>query len=170
MTKYSAEFKLQVVQHYLTQEVGATKTAKHFGIDQPTVRAWVALYRTHGDAGLVKRQSKPDAKYKVKVIKWMAANGCSAFQACAHFNIRSPIAVRRWQRLYNEGGIDALTRPPRPKNMPKAYKPLDKPPSEMTPEELMRELQYLRAENAYLKKLEALVQSRKSALKTKRGS
>lgn len=43
-----------------------------------------------------------------------------------------------------------------------------KPSSEMTEKELREELDYLRAENAVLKKLEALAQARKKKAKTKR--
>ena len=45
----------------------------------------------------------------------------------------------------------------------------DKPDNEKTPAELKRELQYLRAENAYLKKLDARLWERK-ANQTKQGS
>ncbi len=48
----------------------------------------------------------------------------------------------------------------KPKNIP----PLtDKELEKLSPEELRAELRYLRAENAYLKKLKALVQSEKMA-------
>ena len=45
----------------------------------------------------------------------------------------------------------------------------DKPDNEKTPTELKRELQYLRAENAYLKKLDARLREREQAT-TKQGS
>ena len=45
----------------------------------------------------------------------------------------------------------------------------DKPDNEKTPAELKRELQYLRAENAYLKKLDALLREKEQAVK-KQGS
>ena len=43
----------------------------------------------------------------------------------------------------------------------------EKPLEEMTREELLEEVEYRRAEVAYLKKLRALVQSRQSATKPK---
>lgn len=50
----------------------------------------------------------------------------------------------------------------KPKNIP----PLtDKELEKLSPEELRAELRYLRAENAYLKKLKALVQSEKNGKK-----
>ena len=45
----------------------------------------------------------------------------------------------------------------------KPFKPTNKPVEEMTQAELMRELQYRRAETAYLKKLEAVLQARESS-------
>jgi transposase len=49
----------------------------------------------------------------------------------------------------------------------KPFKPPTKPLSELTQAELARYVEYLQAENAYLKKLEALVQSKKQAAQTK---
>ncbi|TMS80197.1 transposase, partial [Pseudoalteromonas sp. S554] len=43
-----------------------------------------------------------------------------------------------------------------------------KPSADMSEKELREELDYLRAENAVLKKLEALAQARKKKAKTKR--
>lgn len=42
------------------------------------------------------------------------------------------------------------------------------PDSARSQEDLLRELEYLRAENAYLKKLDALIQSKKEAARKKR--
>jgi len=47
------------------------------------------------------------------------------------------------------------------------FKPTNKPVSAMSIKELARELEYRRAEVAYLKKLEALIQEQKLAQETK---
>ena len=46
MAKYSLEFKLEVVQNYLSNDNddGFRKTAHKFGLDQGTVRQWTAVY------------------------------------------------------------------------------------------------------------------------------
>jgi transposase len=71
--------------------------------------------------------------------------------------------ILQWQRLYNEGDITAL----QPKSKGRLSMSqfnikalLKKPISELTPEELRRRLEYAEAETAYLKKLEALAQSK----------
>lgn len=54
--------------------------------------------------------------------------------------------------------------------MSKPFKPLvptNKPVTQMTPEELMQELEYRRVETDYLKKLEALAQQKYLASKNK---
>jgi transposase len=71
--------------------------------------------------------------------------------------------ILQWQKLYNGGGIAALAnrpigRPPMPHFNIKAL--LKKPISELTPAEMRRRLEYAEAEAAYLKKLEALAQSK----------
>lgn len=71
------------------------------------------------------------------------------------------------------GGLDALASKPRgrPKKMPIA-KPPTKPAAQgqdtRTVEELRKENEYLRAEVAYLKKLDALIQAKKAAARKKR--
>ncbi|MGC6232997.1 hypothetical protein VU677_19870 [Hafnia paralvei] len=51
--------------------------------------------------------------------------------------------------------------------MPAKPKDRNRPPEEMTREELLEELEYRRAEMAYLKKLDALIQQKKLAQQKK---
>ncbi|QTA14000.1 helix-turn-helix domain containing protein [Escherichia albertii] len=98
----------------------------------------------------------------------------STREVTARFNISDRSVVQRWLRIYNTLGAEGLLKRKqgRSKSLNKDTKPqkaqeeLEKSPEELSPEELRDELRYLRAENAYLKKLEALVQSKK--LKKKR--
>jgi transposase len=94
-------------------------------------------------------------------------NELSFGQTAAAFNIRNHSAVGRWERMYREGGLDALIPRPRgrAKQMPSpTTKPEPSPDDEKrTREELLAELNQLRMENAYLKKLQALVQARSKA-------
>lgn len=48
--------------------------------------------------------------------------------------------------------------------------PAQKPDSELTHEELLKELEYLRAENAFLKKYDALLRKEEAAQNKKRTS
>jgi transposase-like protein len=172
MAKYSTEFKLEVVKFHLSKKAGSRMTGQFFGIDEAIVRKWVDAYICHGLLGLKKPYSPYTTEFKLSVLKAISSGDFSVRHACAHFNIPAQSTILTWQRLYNEGGIDALNRlrgRPKPMSTPtKPYQPSNKPVEELTPEELILEVQYRRAEVAYLKKLDALIQAKKSAPKTKR--
>jgi len=106
------------------------------------------------------------------VLQRMRHEELSARQAVVLFDIRGGTGViSAWQRRYHEGGLDALKPKPREMKTPKP-----KPPQLQSPqaddahdlETLRKENEYLRAEVAYLKKLEALVRARRQAAQTKR--
>lgn len=93
----------------------------------------------------------------------MAQHQISARPAAAHFGIGSMTTILQWQKLYNEGGITALAnrqRGQQPMSQFNIKALLKKPISELTPAEMRRRLEAAEAEAAYLKKLEALAQSK----------
>jgi len=73
--------------------------------------------------------------------------------------------VALWDKIYRERGRDALlnSRRGRPSAMFQSHKkpPASKRDEEKSPEELLAEVRYLRAEVDYLKKLKALTQQGK---------
>lgn len=171
MTKYSTDFKQRVVQYHEQHGGGTKRTATHFGIDRSGVRKWFAAYQQHGHSGLIRQPSHYSAQFKLQVLQTMDEKHWSIRQTCAFFNIQAFSTLRTWQRLYNEGGADALIHRPRGRPMSRSKKSLPsepKPLASLTPEEMQEELEYLRAENAYLKKREALIQAKRSAAKKKR--
>ncbi len=53
MSKHDEQFKLKVVLDYLSERVGSFKTVgQAHGVNEATVRKWVANYREHGSLGL----------------------------------------------------------------------------------------------------------------------
>ena len=171
MSKYSIDFKLEVINHYLSGKEGFTATAKRYEVKFTHVRKWVHAYKAHGHKSLIKTYTHYSGVFKLSVLKAMAQDQLSISQAAARFNIAAPSTIAVWQRLYNEGGITALEPKPRGRpSMPKRHEIqalLAKPSSELTPDELLRKLHYLEVENAYLKKLQALAQQKHLASKNK---
>ena len=90
----------------------------------------------------------------------MHENHLSLQETAFHFNLGHHDIVNRWERIYYEEGPQALyeERRGRKKNM--SSKPRKKKLSKENEEDLIEEVQRLRMENAYLKKLQALVQER----------
>jgi transposase len=171
--KHTEQFKLSVVQHYLDGVVGFRQVASQHGLSAALVRAWVARFRLHGEAGLTPGQRQPyTPEFKLSVLRHMWDNGLSYRQTAAVFNLPSSSHIGEWERRYQSGGPDGLCR--RPKSLPNKMKsPTGKPaPSapdqERTHEDLLKELNWLRMENAYLKKLKALREAKSAAAKKRK--
>ena len=164
MSKYSARLKSRVVQDYLSSERGGYgEVGRQHGVGQGTVRKWVAAWRAHGEAAFKKKYSFYDGPFKLKVLQFMHTKALSCRETAAIFDIRNPGAINVWKRRYDSGGMQALEPRPRGRsvNQPKPSAPSvsSKPDEARTKEELLKELNYLRMENAYLKKLDALIRS-----------
>lgn len=163
MAKYDEHFKLTLVQQYLNGAAGVKSIAKQHGVDHEVLRRWVLAFRAHGLDGLKKKFSHYSAEFKLSVLQHMWDNALALGQTAALFNIRSPGSLIVWEREYRRAGLDGLAA--RPRGRPKSMSVVP-PPPESTPdkeksrEDLQAELDYLRMENAYLKKLQALVQAR----------
>lgn len=162
MSKYSNEFKLKVVQYHNEQKLGIESTAKYFNIPSvQTVRKWVKRYQEHGPKGLLKNnKSSYSGEFKQNVVEYMHKKHLSLQETAFHFNLGHHDIVDKWERIYYEEGPQALyeERRGRKKNM--SSKPRKKNLSKEVEEDLIAENQRLRMENAYLKKLQALVQER----------
>ena len=106
-------------------------------------------------------KGKPNKKYtgefKREVVETMMREKLSYTEAARQFDVSNHHRVASWERIYLEEGAEGLNierRGRRSKGRPaKKLKP-------EVEEDLLAEVQRLRAENAYLKKLNALVAER----------
>jgi transposase len=176
MLKYDENFKRAIVLEYLSGSGGFRALASKYGLDRATLRFWVDRYRHHGEAGLRKKLARYSAQFKLSVLKRMWAEQLGYRQVIALFDLRvSTAVVSGWERRYHEGAQEAL-KPKQPVERPKRMKVSESAHSSLpaqseerrTLEELRQENEYLRAEVAYLKKLDALVRAQKSATPPKR--
>ena len=171
MIKHSDQFKLQIVRQYLDGAIGFHSLADLHGIAGSMVRRWVGLYRAHGEAGLAYKKSHYGVEFKLTVLQDMWENALSQTEVAIKYNIRNPTSVGVWARRYESGSYEALTQSRRRKtqDMPApTSKPEPLQDNEKPREQLLVDIAKLRMENAYLKKLEALVQSKKLAASKKR--
>lgn len=163
-----------MVRQYLVGDIGFKALGQRHGVGYSQIKRWVYLYQAHGSKGLVKKLTCYNALEKLEILEFMWANQLSYAQATTHFNIRSPGVIPAWERCYHSGGLDALV--PRKRGRPKKMPELPPPPKTQPPaeddirsrEELLAEVNYLRMENAYLKKLKALVQQQTAAPKKRK--
>ena len=159
MSKYSYEQKHKAVLKVIEEGHSQASAGSFVGAKRSDVQKWVRLYREHGAEGLRMKKGKYDGEFKVHVIEYMHTNHISIRDAAAKFGIPSPGTISVWERIYFEEGREGLFRDNRGRTKmtrkPKSPK-LDK----KVEEDLIAENQRLKMENAYLKKLQALVQER----------
>lgn len=165
--KYPENFKLATVERYLQGTDGYERFAKGCGLEKATLRRWVLWYQKHGAAGLAYKTGQYDADFRMSVLRHMWENALSYTQVAAVFNVRSVSSIAAWERRYRDGGMLALGRlrkTPCTTMQAPTSKPDPSPDDDKrSREDLLKELEYLRMENAYLKKVEALVQAKKNS-------
>jgi transposase len=171
MKKYTTEFKLKVVKCFLAGEGGAKLLSRRWSVHEEKIRTWVSHYRLHGIDGLRPKRSVYSAQFKLQVLSHQEREQLSCRQVAAVYDIRNPNQVRVWRRNLDEGGEDALKnrKQRRPNMKPEQCDPTSPRPVEAdSAQTLHEENERLRAEEAYLKKLQALIRSKKSVAPTKR--
>ena len=169
MSKYSFEFKKQVVNAYLNGEGGYTYLANKFGIPSDNnVKLWVDNYNAFGDEGL-KRSRKKDFysfEKKLSIVELYLSSEISYQDLALQEGITNPSMITNWVSRFRAAGPDALRT--RKKGRKKTLnttngntqnKPVEESSVDTSAEhvkELEDELLKLRIENAFLKELRRL--------------
>ena len=183
MSKYSFEFKKNVVNAYLNGEGGYRFLAKKFGIpDKSKVKLWVDNYNTFGDEGL-KRSRKNDFysfEKKLSVVELYLSSEISYQDLAIQEGIPNPVLIANWVSRFRAAGPDALK--PRKKGRKKTLNKSDnitqnKPAEESSVDtsaehvkELEDELLKLRIENAFLKEMRRLRLEDEAKMRERRSS
>ena len=104
-----------------------------------------------------KRMPKYDGAFKKQIVEEMREKGLSYREIARQYGITGAHSVADWERVYLTEGPEGLLIERRGRGSK------GRPPKKIKPEveeDLLAEVQRLRAENAYLKKLNALVAER----------
>ena len=111
-------------------------------------------------------KGKPNKKYtgefKQEVVETMQREGLSYREAARQFDVSDHNMIAKWERIYLEEGPEGLYIERRGRASAASGTKKGRPPKldKKVEEDLIAEVQRLRAENAYLKKLNALVSER----------
>jgi transposase-like protein len=93
------------------------------------------------------------AEFKQHVVETMHKEGLSYSEASRQFEVNSHHRIQDWERIYLTEGVEGFQMERRGRGS--TGRPVKLPKN--VEEDLLSEVQRLRAENAYLKNLQALV-------------
>ena len=161
--RWTKEEKLNMVLEY--KKNGFTPTVK--GCSRKTmhdnIRKWVKVYELYGESSLEHRSRHWTYEDKINAVQ-RVLNGESYYEVAYSLGMSTKTQVLAWHRKYLELGWNGLKLDGRGRKRKMGNKPIKPSKSKSQAEEIVKlrkRLEYLEAENAYLKKLAALVQKRK---------
>ena len=102
--------------------------------------------------GIPNKRYTPE--FKKLVVETMQKERLGYSETCRRFDVNSRDQVKSWERIYLEEGPEGFAIERRGRG--RKGRPLKQLPKEAE-EDLLAEVQWLRAENEYLKNLQALV-------------
>jgi transposase len=168
MTNYPLETKLVAVNEYINGVESIRVIATKYNVSKSMLHRWVAKFQHHGEVAFQESYTIYTIKFKMDVLNYINETGASIEEATAVYNVSSSGLVWKWKHLVETQGIDAL-KPQIKERSPMKKTSKNNQPVEGSIEALQAEIEQLRMENAYLKKLQALIQEkRKTQNKPKR--
>ena len=162
--RWTKEEKLKMVLEYKNNGLtpimdGCARRTMH-----DRIRKWAKVYNLYGEGGLEHRIRHWTYEDKANAVQ-RVLDGESYCEVAHSLGMPLETQVLTWHRKYLELGWDGLKLDGRGKKRKMGNKPIKPSKSKSQAEEIVelrKRLEYLEAENAYLKKLAALVQQRKA--------
>ena len=183
MSKYSFEFKKEVVLAYLNDEGGYVYLKNKYDIPAKSlVKKWINNYQTFGDKGLMRsrQQEKYSFEKKISVVELYISSEISYQDLALQEGITNPSMIAKWVNRFRAAGPDALRS--RKKGRKKSLNTSDGNTQNKSVEEssvdtsaehvkqLEDELLKLRIENAFLKELRRLRLEDEAKMRERRSS
>jgi transposase len=169
--KYSLDFKVALAKQVVEGRHSLCSIARGNQLSRSTLQQWVAFYKDHGVMGLqLSGRKKYDGAFKINAIQIFKREQLSLSDTCVLLKIPATSMLLNWIKKYEYEGVEAFL-----KKSDRTHKRLimqddapKKPAKPKTKEqELGDENKFLRAENAYLKKLYALIQKEEAEKRKK---
>jgi transposase len=167
--RHEFEFRLKIIKENL-QGKSIRLLSKTWKISPTLIRKWIDHHQSSGVNGLLpKSYHYYTVEFKRSVVEAYNNKGLSLRDCCLHFNIPTLSTVFTWLKRYESLGLDGLVEQRgRPCIMKKDKLLLKKQLPLTRLEELEKENLYLKAENDYLKKLDALTQAKQTPQRKRR--
>jgi transposase len=160
ITFHSLEKKIDLVNRYESGE-NLKLLAVEQNLNLTQLKYWVQQYKKNGIDGFKLSNRGYSLELKWEIVLKILNGDLSSYRASIDYRITKSV-LEKWVKKAREFGMDALAidgrgrtrKNPMYQSKKKSSKPLTRE------EELLQENEFLRAENAFLKKLKALVEER----------
>lgn len=165
--KYSKELKLAAVQDYLSGDYSYSEVTRNYEISSTTLlRKWIKKYTSHrelkdtskGRTTTMTKGRNTTLNERIEIVFYCIENGKDYQTAAETFKV-SYQQVYQWVKKYENGGEEALRDKRGRKKEEVELSAEQKMKLEM--QKIERENERLRAENAFLKKLEEIERRRR---------
>ena len=102
-TKFSTEWKIEIVKKYLSGEGTYKSLAEAHGISERILRSWTQKYRKQGEAGFFRTNGNAhySKEFKLKCVKAVLNGEGSIDDIVAKYNISTRSVLRCWIMKYN---------------------------------------------------------------------
>lgn len=166
---HTAEFRLKIVKEKL-HGISIHALSTKWKLSTSIIRKWVDHHQASGALGLLPKSYHYYAiEFKRSVIESYHNKGLSLRDCCLAFNIPTQSTIISWLKRYEKFGMEGLKEQHGRPCVMKKDKPATKKGAPITRlEKLEKEILYLKAENDYLKKLDALTQGKQTPQRKKR--
>lgn len=168
MAKLTKEQKIEIYERRLNGET-IKSLALNFNINIHNIEYLIRLFNRHGYSILRNNKNRYYSKeFKEITINRVLINNESITSVAIDVGLSSEGILINWIKKYKENCYNVIEKKKgrKSKTMTKIKKTKNSSTAEEKIKDLEREILYLKAENEYLKKLDALVQKKKQQKKT----
>ena len=163
--RYTVKDKLKMVKEHVCEGIPLHEIAKKYEYDVATIKHYCNLYRKHGekafeDHGTARCYSREE---KLKAIDRVINGKESSRSVAVDLMIVDPKVVQDWVKKYKKDGEQAI----KDTHSRSHYLIHEDRLQVEANKKLLERLEYLEAENEYLKKSYALIQKREQQGKNK---
>ncbi len=162
MTKHTREQKIEIY-HKRKSGVSISVLSKQYRINKSNIKYLVKLIDFKGEDILRKGKNRYySPELKLEIINKVLIDKKSTYQTAIEYGLTSEGILRNWIKSYKENGYTIVEkRKGRSPTMKKVTKPINPNDKDAIIKAKDEEILRLKAENEYLKKLRAVIQSRK---------
>lgn len=157
--------KLEMAKRHLEKGITLRELSEECDLNLKNIKYFISLYELHGEKVFLKRETMNEHTREIKLaaITKVLVDGRSQRSVALELGLSDATILRDWIKLYQTRGESSIQTSRRRKSYELKEEKLDR----IANKDLLQRLEYLEAENEYLKKLHSLVIERNQQPKKK---